>query len=50
MGEGTACLQDNKCLLMGCGFHGALVPDRVVCIDWMATKPVTERRETGRAA
>lgn len=50
LGEGTVCFQDNKCLLMGCGLHGALIPDRVVCIDCVATEPVTERRGSGRGA
>lgn len=50
LGEGTVCFQDNKCLLMACGLHRALIPDRVVCIDCVATKPVTERRGAGRGA
>lgn len=50
LGEGTVCFQDNKCLLMGGGLHRALIPDRVVYIDFVATKPVTERRGSGRGA
>lgn len=38
-GRGSVCFDDNKCLLMGCGLHRDSVPDRVDCIDWMATKP-----------
>lgn len=47
LGEGTVCFQDNKCLLMGCGLHRDLMPDRVVCIDCVAAKACHGAEELG---